>query len=179
MPQHHGPRIHPAHELQQVLPLRVGGGSNSSTRQWRVASPEALNRKVSPILCGPGTSRRRIRVRVPTKNTACFGSPIMRSARSWAPVFSLIIPAVITKRRPAPSLPEAISPRVQHHQIPALPSAAADCGPVRPVRLQVIDFSEHAAEAADVNGTRLQASRLHPTRELREDLLGPPGQMTG
>ena len=39
------------------------------------------------------------------------------------------------------------------------------------VRFEVVDFGEHAAQAADVDGLRLEFARAHEQGEQREDFL--------
>ncbi len=62
----------------------------------------------------------------------------------------------------------------QHHKIQFLVQLHAGVLAMRAVRFEVVDFREHPAEAANVNGLFLQPPFAHQQRQQGEDLLRAP-----
>ena len=101
----------------------------------------------------------------------CRSSPIIRAARSCAAVFSLIMPAVMTKIFPPLSFMFSAWPFSSTMKLQRLVQLQVRVLPVRAVRLQVVNFREHAAQPADVNRLLLQFSLAHQQRQQRQHFL--------
>ena len=101
-------------------------------------------------------------------------SPIMRTARSCAAVFSLIMPAVMTKMRPPVSFIFSTWPLSSTTRFKRFVQLQVGVLAVGAVRFQVVDFREDAAQAADVDRLRLEFAFAHQQGQQGEDFLGAP-----
>ena len=104
--QEHHPGRHLADKIQHFLAVGVGGEIEflDFTEAGDLCRRMGLSTwKVSPGLDGAQPAAGGVGIGVTDEKIAWRLSPTMRVARSWAAVFSLIMPAVSTNRRPLPS----------------------------------------------------------------------------